>query len=262
MTDVPEPPSAAAEPDPPGETVHIHKPKPARSVREFLSEISVIVCGVLIALALEQTVEMLSWAAKAREARSALHKEMAMAQVFAEEREARKDCADSYLADLAAKIVASPPRWRPPVADYCGVHHPSVYSAPDRPWPTEVWKSVETEGTVSHFEGDYRRRAPFLFDFIKSMADQNEAEVNLAAELNALSYPIIVTPDARIGFLRTIERLRRDNASLALESVQMRAQITALGEAPTEAELAAMRAGTPYLNGRSSGFEATAGPKK
>jgi hypothetical protein len=42
----------------------------------------------------------------------------------------------------------------------------------------------------------------------------------------------------------------------------MHAQITALGEAPTEAELAAMRAGTPYLNGRSSSIEASAGPKK
>jgi hypothetical protein len=35
----------------------IHKPKPIHNFREFLSEIGVIVCGVLIALILEQAVE-------------------------------------------------------------------------------------------------------------------------------------------------------------------------------------------------------------
>ena len=41
--------------------MHIHKPKPLHGLREFLSEISVIVVGILIALALEQTVEALHW---------------------------------------------------------------------------------------------------------------------------------------------------------------------------------------------------------
>jgi hypothetical protein len=37
----------------------IHKPKPVHSIREFLSEIAVVVCGILIAIALEQGVEAL-----------------------------------------------------------------------------------------------------------------------------------------------------------------------------------------------------------
>lgn len=247
-----------------------HKPKPWRGWPEFFKEIGIIVIGVLIALGAEQAVEMLSWAAKVREAKSALHNEMVMASVFAEEREAWADCADRYLADLAAKIDSSPARWRPQLADYCRVQQhstaferlPNVYGAPDRPWPTEVWKSVEVEGTVSHFDGDYRRRAPFLFDFIKSMADENEAEANGAAELNALSYPIIMTPDAKVGFIRTIERLRHDNASLALESQQLRVQIRDLREAPTDAEFATARATTPHLYSRPSSFDATARPKQ
>ena len=35
----------------------IHKPKAAHSWREFLIEIGTIICGILIALALEQAVE-------------------------------------------------------------------------------------------------------------------------------------------------------------------------------------------------------------
>jgi hypothetical protein len=47
--------------------MHIHKPKALHGWREFLGEIGVIVCGVLIAIALEQTVETLHRHAQARE---------------------------------------------------------------------------------------------------------------------------------------------------------------------------------------------------
>jgi hypothetical protein len=47
--------------------MHIHKPKALHGWREFLGEIGVIVCGVLIAIALEQIVETLHRHAQARE---------------------------------------------------------------------------------------------------------------------------------------------------------------------------------------------------
>ena len=47
--------------------MHIHKPKALHGWREFLGEIGVIVCGVLIAIALDQTVETLHRHAQARE---------------------------------------------------------------------------------------------------------------------------------------------------------------------------------------------------
>ncbi len=47
--------------------MHIHKPKALHGWREFLGEIGVIVCGVLIAIALDQTVEALHHRSEARE---------------------------------------------------------------------------------------------------------------------------------------------------------------------------------------------------
>jgi hypothetical protein len=47
--------------------MHIHKPKAPHGLREFVGEISVIVCGVLIAIALDQMVETLHHHAQARE---------------------------------------------------------------------------------------------------------------------------------------------------------------------------------------------------
>ena len=47
--------------------MHIHKPKALHGWREFVGEIGVIVCGVLIAIALGQTVEALHHRGEAKE---------------------------------------------------------------------------------------------------------------------------------------------------------------------------------------------------
>lgn len=59
-----------------GVSVDIHKPKPVHGWREFLSEIGVIVVGVLIALAAEQAVEWLHWRHVVEVERSALLSEV------------------------------------------------------------------------------------------------------------------------------------------------------------------------------------------
>ena len=181
--------------------MHFHLPKPLHGWRAFLGEVGIIVVGVLIALSAEQAVESLHWAAKARAAKSELHNQIVLAWVFGEEREARRECADTYLVELAKKIASSPPQWHPAPANYCGVTYSRVYTPPNRPWPTEVWRSVETEGTVSYLGGSYPREASFLFDFIRSMGEENSAETNEAAALNALAYPITLTADSRIEFI-------------------------------------------------------------
>jgi hypothetical protein len=55
--------------------MHIHKPKAPHGLGEFVREIGVIVCGVLIAIALEQAVEALHRRAQAREMLEKLHEE-------------------------------------------------------------------------------------------------------------------------------------------------------------------------------------------
>jgi hypothetical protein len=54
----------------------IHKPKPWRSVREFLKEYAIIVVGVLTALAAEQSVEAFHWRHKVAEAEHAMRLEL------------------------------------------------------------------------------------------------------------------------------------------------------------------------------------------
>ncbi len=227
----------------------IHKPKAAHSWREFLIEIGTIVCGILIALGLEQTVEAANWSAKAREARDAIHHELLQATVFAEERIRNAECRDTYLAQLAAEVVASPSHWRPRPRIWCGTPHNVVYSGSERPWPTEAWRSIVSEGTVSHFPAHYRQLAPFTFNFIGFINDRALEETQEAYNLGALEYEIELTPDARIRFLNTIKKLRRQNGLVALLSAQLIGSISGLGETPTEVELEDGRARTPFYSG-------------
>ena len=53
----------------------IHKPRAAHSWREFAIEIGTIVCGIVIAIGLEQAVEWLHHEGELRETREALTKE-------------------------------------------------------------------------------------------------------------------------------------------------------------------------------------------
>jgi hypothetical protein len=167
--------------------------------------------------------------------------------VFGEEREALHQCVDEYLSGLARDVVSSPPQWHPVPAQYCGARPKRVYTPPSRPWPTEVWRSVETEGTVSHLGGSYPREASFLFDFVKTTGDENVEEGNEAAALNALAYPLMLTADSRTEFVKTIERLHYHNDMMALSSRQMQEQIRQLGETPTPQELSIVRKNVPYL---------------
>ena len=56
----------------------IHRPKAAHSIREFLIEIGTIICGILIALGLEQALEWVHTQREIAETREALRNEIAL----------------------------------------------------------------------------------------------------------------------------------------------------------------------------------------
>jgi hypothetical protein len=59
-----------------GVRMDIHRPKAAHSIREFVIEIGTIICGILIALGLEQAVDAVHRGSEVQEAREALREEL------------------------------------------------------------------------------------------------------------------------------------------------------------------------------------------
>ena len=81
--------------------MHIHKPKAAHSLREFLAEIGVIVVGVLIALAFEQVVEAFHWRHEVLMERDALLGEVRLNLSAAAFRQSEQACVDARLNQIA-----------------------------------------------------------------------------------------------------------------------------------------------------------------
>lgn len=87
-----------------GEDMHVHKPKPAHNLREFLTEIAVIVVGILIALSAEQVVEQLHWGERIRETHKQLLAETSSNASAALEWLTISPCLDQQLAALEQQV--------------------------------------------------------------------------------------------------------------------------------------------------------------
>ena len=98
----------------------IHKPKAAHSWREFAVEIGTIICGILIALGLEQVVETVRRSSEVEEAREALREEIRVNALIVsfgrEELKCLKPQVDAYRAWAAGG--PKPPGFRTVLARY------------------------------------------------------------------------------------------------------------------------------------------------
>ena len=122
--------------------MEIHKPKPWRGARELAKEVGVIVIGIAIAIAGEQTVEGLHRRAEVADARAALRSEIlgnASTALFNVEEER---CRGGYLDRAAAWASGGP---RPQVKSTAGGY----------PGYTSAWDVVKA-GAVAHMPLDER----------------------------------------------------------------------------------------------------------
>jgi len=83
-----------------GDRLDIHKPKPFHSVKEFFSEIVVIVTGIVIALGGEQMVEHVHWAHAVEAERHALLADVQDHLKSVAIRAAQQKCVDDRLVEL------------------------------------------------------------------------------------------------------------------------------------------------------------------
>jgi hypothetical protein len=124
--------------------MEIHKPKPFHNWREFATELFVVVLGVSIALAAEQTVEWLHWRAQVAEARELIASELARNVRQATYRLRTSSCVERRLDELGAVLDAAAKTGSlPPLGD--------IASPVRGYWPAGSWESVVASQTATHF---------------------------------------------------------------------------------------------------------------
>lgn len=191
--------------------MEIHTPKAAHSWREFLTEIGTIICGILIALSLEQAVEALHWREKVEHGRARLAGELKLLYFRAYERDRVNDCLDARLAQLRAALLSGEGRWTP----LPPMHHPDIgdvpYYAPFRPWPEEIWKTLIADGTSSRLPEELEIGYMRTYTSISTIREQNAREALEATSLRLLGQPVDLTREERLRLAEIVERLRGQN---------------------------------------------------
>ena len=162
--------------------MEIHKPKPVHSWRELLTEIGVVVIGVGIALAAEQTVEWFHWHNRVAEARKAIATETATNISYGIRRMRYSPCLEKRLDDLAHIVdEASRTGSLPPVGDL-GDFSTNV-------WATGEWDSLMASQTASHFSHDELAGISYIYVNVERATTRTLQELEAMARLSTMVGP-------------------------------------------------------------------------
>jgi hypothetical protein len=218
--------------------MEIHKPKPMHSVREFLTEIGTIICGILIALGLEQGLEWAHWRHQVELADKAVSEEVRYNLVDEYERIALRFCLSSRVAELRDRLLQPSGAWKAMPLDVSGpvttgdtlaslAEHtksyaiPRVYRAPVRPFLNGAWTAAVTSGVPLHMQPE---RAAF-FDHVYRQLEQGFAtqvlEREAATKLAPLAFDRNLNDAERTQYLSVLGELDQINAFRALVAAQL-----------------------------------------
>jgi len=217
----------------------IHKPKAAHSWREFLTEIGTIVCGILIALGLEQAVEAFHRHHLVEQAEDAMRTEivdddgpqafarLAIAPCLSQQLDGLRTALDQRVAPEAfGKLAAS-------------------YNPPRRTWDDQAWRASQSSGVLSAMGPKKLDRWSLAYVLIPGLGETQRAERNALAQLKLTRFKSGAWTQARADELSDIiDSLETVNfrmaSAAASQSVDMRltglelagaAQNTVLAEA-------------------------------
>lgn len=193
----------------------IHKPKPLHGWRELVSEIAVIVVGILIALGLEQAVESLHWRHQVENARSGLGSELSETVGQARERVRVSQCVDRRLDVLAGIVDTAAQSGRLPAVGDIGM-------PPARTWSTGVWQSTLDGQTSEHLRSDLRNAFSVIYGFVNLLSSTNGRELEAWTRLYALVGPGRALSPGEAAALRTdISQARMLNQVMGLGAVRV-----------------------------------------
>jgi hypothetical protein len=220
------------EPQPEEAAMEIHKPKPVRNWREFLSEVGVVVLGICIALAGEQVIEELRWGSQVSAARTVIATEMAYNLEGAIWRMRTLDCVEQRLDTLAKALDdASRSGSLPPIGN--------IGAPPSHMWRSGAWESVVASQTAAHFPREQLAALGALYKVVQRIDEHAAPEGTAWSDLYAMVGPGRRLDPASEAQLRSALALARWNGrTMATLSMFLVNQARGLGLPFAEFELA------------------------
>jgi hypothetical protein len=183
----------------------IHKPKPVHSWREFLIEIGTIVCGILIALALEQGLEALHEAHVTEQSRRDVTAEAAVNLSLLNVRTEEASCIARRLAEIDQVLTGAG-------EDNHGSKTIWVGRPSDSPLFVERWRSVTSSGRTSLFPPDEQKALDNLFAVFGEFRQAELREQAAWTKLKLLErWDQPLDPATRGQLLEAVEEARHED---------------------------------------------------
>jgi hypothetical protein len=217
--------------------MEIHLPKAARSWREFAIEIGTIICGILIALSLEQGIEWVHWRQEVAEAEVRLTSEVEANLRNAYARLVLKPCYDGRLVQLRDRLLEPGPWQGMPLAMTApgpGVTispfqagglltsaMPPVYVTYFGLWPDDAWTASAAGGVTLHMSAERAADYTKLYRGFARLNDIQNQEQPLEARLSPLSLNRDVPEADRTRYLETIGELNYLNVKAGVMARQL-----------------------------------------
>jgi hypothetical protein len=207
--------------------MHIHSPKPLHGWRAFLGEIGVIVVGILIALALEQTLEWVSWHEQVERTEAALQAELKAQFLFAYERRVLDTCVNARIAFLRDKLLEPGAHWAGAArsgnvnAFYKKSAMPAVFYVPFRPRRMEAWQTALASGVLNHMPSERVAIYARIYDQVAMMKQTQDAEISALHQVGGLAFTRDLTTSDRTSYLDRLETISDLNERMVGESGQL-----------------------------------------
>jgi hypothetical protein len=182
----PEIAAAEAEPvpasEPEDQPVDIHKPKAAHSWREFLTEIGTIICGILIALALEQAVEWGHGQERLHQVQEQLHDEIAFNVQSGSIWLSMAPCLDRQIFDIEQGLVSARSSGR-----FAGA---AAFTPPLVRFQAEAWQNARAMQIFDRVPAAEAKELGSFYFFPIEMQGNVVALHSQAGELELLARPL------------------------------------------------------------------------
>jgi|SRR5215469_6627079 len=207
--------------------MHIHKPKELHGWRAFAGEVGVIVIGILIALALEQTVEWINWHEQSSRTEAAFQAELKYNFLFAYERRVVDPCVRKRIAFLRDKLLEPGPHWDgamvPTVANdfYKQPPMPSVLSMPFRPRRMEAWQTALASGVLNHMPSDRVTIYARIYDQVGLLKETQDEELTAVHQIGGLAFTRELSPSDRTSYLDRLAYISNLNRLIVGQSGQL-----------------------------------------
>lgn len=199
--------------------MEIHRPRPVANLRELAVEVGIIVLGVCIALAGEQTVEWLHWRHEVAEARHALDQEVSYDLGAIAKRRQEGACVDRRLAEIRS-LLARAADGRPS-APRAPLGQPQLW----RP-RTNVWQAAMAGQVAEHMPLAMRLGYAELYDGFQWYAQKAADETDAWSVLGELDDPGPLRAEDVAGL-----RQARSRAQVAADKINANLpRLTAAGE--------------------------------